>query len=599
MLRTLKSLSHNLKSSFQPAPRRSILGLGGIWNTLSDNFKHAVAPGPARHNPHTMEMTETELMDEDAHELQAMITHNTFDVEIMGGDVNTQRNFGTVDNPVILFSANVGWRYVMCSGMNDEDEGSSHSPVWFILREGPQHRCPCCGQVFKLINLKDAIHPDNDYYMEHYMPILEEEMGDDDEMITRWTFHKFAEPYAVSMPHQNTGYAYVIVNSDEHDRILTDPAYRIQKLHESHEKLHELHSALLDVEDRLLWQNGGFYPKVEYTPEDYKDLVTAETAIRKLDRIFEKVQQFSKRSVLDPDNHERREKRMLERSAERSKNLTIYSNTNELEQQYKDYYETDYDSEDELVHEQQQYEELVCNGLLNFNNYEFVQEGVDNPVPAVMGTFEKKVFKFSHRKWNDDPETHYIREARMIRRYLGRMRTRDPAVETSSEELLKTLTEKGFNQAVEAAKPWRQYVVEEAVQQYKDYYESDEEDLKDFEYITPEEKLEFSQVFKDYSRPLNEPKQVISLKGLEQTGKVGFFKNFTEQLSDVRSRLLPQARLEAMKVAAKYHGPSVKGSEFKLPQGKPVKLIENLDEVFEDYIHQAKEDSDVPQIESK
>jgi hypothetical protein len=59
-----------------------------------------------------MEASETELMDEDAHELQAMITNNPFDLEIFSGDATTIRNFGTVDNPVLMFSANVGWRYI-------------------------------------------------------------------------------------------------------------------------------------------------------------------------------------------------------------------------------------------------------------------------------------------------------------------------------------------------------------------------------------------------------------------------------------------------------------------------------------------------------
>ena len=63
----------------------------------------------------------------------------------------------------------------------------------------------------------------------------------------------------------------------------------------------------------MLWDNGGFYPKVQYTCEDYADLVTTEEAIRKLDRIHKKIAFFNKRSILDPSNHERREQRMLDR----------------------------------------------------------------------------------------------------------------------------------------------------------------------------------------------------------------------------------------------------------------------------------------------
>ena len=96
------------RTAFLHQPFRGFFGLRNIFGNLKGEYDHAIEPGETRHNMHTMEMTETELFDEDAHELQAMITSNTFDLEIMMGDTNPQRNFGTVDNPVLLFSANVG-----------------------------------------------------------------------------------------------------------------------------------------------------------------------------------------------------------------------------------------------------------------------------------------------------------------------------------------------------------------------------------------------------------------------------------------------------------------------------------------------------------
>lgn len=90
--------------------------MGGIFKSLRKIFDHSTGPGPANYNMHDGEATSTELFDEDAHEMQAFVTNNAFDVEIHGGDNNTMKNFGTVDNPVVIFSANIGWRYVMCSG---------------------------------------------------------------------------------------------------------------------------------------------------------------------------------------------------------------------------------------------------------------------------------------------------------------------------------------------------------------------------------------------------------------------------------------------------------------------------------------------------
>ncbi|CAG9322918.1 unnamed protein product [Blepharisma stoltei] len=523
MLRSLRQsiALANKASLLATQPSRGLFGLGSIYASLKGQFKHAIEPGPGRHNTHTMEATETELFDEDAHEVQAMVTNNPFDLEIMMGDTNPLRNFGTLDNPVLLFSANVGWRYVMCAGANDEEEGLQHQGIWFILREGPIHRCHSCGQCFKLINLKDEISAENDYYLEHYMPVLEEEMGDDDDLVTRWSFHKFAEPYAVLHPHQNTNYAYILVNPDDHDRILTDPAYRMQKLHEGHEKLTDLHKALIDVENRILWENGGYYPKYNYSVQDYEDLITSELAIRKLDRIFQKVSQFEKRSILEPIDHERREKRMLERAAERTgKNYVFYLHTNELEQRFNDYYQTDLDPEEELQNTQDDYEDLVASGIFNFKNYEFVEEDLMNPVPVVMGTYEKKMFRFKHRKWNDDPATHFIRENRMIRRYLDRLQKRDP-----KELSFKDAEEQAHNMTKESAIRSRDlkkavyskvddiqnFIMDEAVQQYKDYYESDVEDLKDFDYMTAEDKVQFAGVFKDYSKPLGTQKLVLKV----------------------------------------------------------------------------------------
>ena len=306
----LRGLLTSLRRVPTHQPFRGFLGLGGAMSSLKAQFDHAISAGPARHSPHTMEMSETELFDEDARELQAMVGENPFDLDIMGGDVQPLRNFGTIDNPVLMFSSNVGWRYVMCSGPNDEDEGSSHQGLWFILREGPVHRCQACGQCFKLINLKDEIGAEGDYYAEHYAPIPEEEMGEEDDWVQRWSMHNFAEPYPVVHPAQNAEYAYILVNADDHDRILTDPAYRLQRLKEGHEKLSEIHHAMMDIEQKAIWLMGDSYPKVKYTPQDYEDLIITEKAICKLDRIYEKVERFNKREVLDPSQHERRQKRM-------------------------------------------------------------------------------------------------------------------------------------------------------------------------------------------------------------------------------------------------------------------------------------------------
>ena len=575
-------------------PQRSISKFRDVIGSLKNEWDHGIQPGGGLHNPHTMEMTETELFDEDAHELQAMITSNTYDLEIMMGDTNPQRNFGTVDNPVIMFSANVGWRYVMCTGMNDEEEGQSHIGVWFILREGPIHRCQNCGQCFKLINLKDEISEENDYYMDHYMPILEEEMGDRDDMITRFSFHKFAEPYPSLIPMQNTNLAYILVNPDDHDRILTDPAYRLQKLKEGHKNLNSFHQAMIEIEDKLLWQRGGYYPPVDYTKGDYEDLITAELAIRKLDRIFAKVQQFHKRSILEPSNHERREARMRERAEARAKNFVQYVNTNETEMMYKDYYESDYDSEEELIAQQEDYEELYASGIFDFKNYNFHDEGTDGTLPVAEGAFEKKMFKFKHRKWNEDPSNHFIRENRMIQRFIERMKTRDPTLEYDIGEL----SENSYEYATKTLN-YQEYVADEAILQYKDYYESDTEDIRDFDHITPEEKAKFAEVFKDYSKPLGDLKTIISIPMRQYDHSKSILTNLSEQFKDLRTRVKPEINHKTNKIASHKLGLG-KAKHFKIASGTyKFEEIKGLEDVFSDHIKELKEYADSPKFTPK
>jgi hypothetical protein len=41
---------------------------------------------------------------------------------------------------------------------------------------------------------------------------------------------------------------YIHVNSDDADRILVDPAYKLEKLKEAHEKLYAMHEAYREVD---------------------------------------------------------------------------------------------------------------------------------------------------------------------------------------------------------------------------------------------------------------------------------------------------------------------------------------------------------------
>ena len=50
---------------------------------------------------------------------------------------------------------------------------------------------------------------------------------------------------------------------------------------------------------------------------DYETMIEVEKAILKMDRLFNRVDKFNARKFIDPENHERREKRMLESASHR------------------------------------------------------------------------------------------------------------------------------------------------------------------------------------------------------------------------------------------------------------------------------------------
>jgi len=110
--------------------------------------------------------------------------------------------------------------------------------------------------------------------------------------------------------------------------------------------------------------------------DTYEAWYKIELAIRKFDRIFNKVEKFDARKFNDPENHERREKRMLESKRNRQvENFTyFFGGLTEEEQQYRDYFETDVeeDPEDDNMNERADKMDLASEGFFNPKLYDFV-----------------------------------------------------------------------------------------------------------------------------------------------------------------------------------------------------------------------------------
>ena len=100
----------------------------------------------------------------------------------------------------------------------------------------------------------------------------------------------------------------------------------------------------------------------------------------------------------------------------------------------------------------------------------------------------------------------------MTERFLERAKTRDPVLEQSIFSLLESdARDNSWAQivnnpdmardvATEETRPFREYMVNEAVQQFRDYYEDDEATVSFFELLdnlTNRDKIRFMEIFED------------------------------------------------------------------------------------------------------
>ncbi|CAM6000711.1 unnamed protein product [Sphagnum balticum] len=162
-----------------------------------------------------------EGFDEVSSEWQAHFAGNPYDLQTYNYLENAQlNNFGTVDNPNVVFTADAPFRFVGCSGPQNEDDYESHELMWIML------------------------------------------------------------------------------SSDEHDRILTDPAYRIQRKSETDLKAKIYVLAMEEYEKEKEINNPWREPLSKL---EYENLIQAEVIIRKLDRQFRQLTKFHARNFANPD----------------------------------------------------------------------------------------------------------------------------------------------------------------------------------------------------------------------------------------------------------------------------------------------------------
>lgn len=403
-MRRIHKYNFGILSSFNKAIE-SARGIGRLSIQPSDETHHTTGHTNFR-------------FDEESSEWQALITKNSYESNIfMNLDMPQLQNFGTVDNPHYIYTSEVPFRFVACAGPPSEDDFESHEVMWFMLREGPLQRCFACGQVFKLIKLREEFSAENDYYVTGLTHQTIDEFGDADVWNQTSLFRPFmfftGEHTHFEVP---SNYIYSLMRMDEHDRYLTDPAFRLEKNQQAEETYATLVNTMHKL-DQNFKDKFGSPPETLISKDQYENLMETEKAIEVLNQHFHRVQRFQTRMFIDPKNHDRREKRMLKRIDERyQQNVIFFNDMTEERAQYNDYYETDTEMEKEnLLPENVDLDFVVqsrdSNKLSNFDFHERYTSAFEQDAQSLL---EKFIFKYKYRMARDDVEDFKRKENRRL-----------------------------------------------------------------------------------------------------------------------------------------------------------------------------------------
>lgn len=586
---------------------------------IKRHFDNLLVPNGKDYSSSIIDSNET--MYTSMRQFQAFLTKNSYDMSVFNEyDLWPHTNFGTIDNPSLIFSADASWRMVICSGMGSEEESSTHEKMYMIIREGPIHRCMFCGQCFKLVKLKDDVYDErNTYYSSVFTEISPKVIGEPEKL--PYLSFPFAQ-HEMNNQNQTTlplNRAYLFVNVDEADHLMIDPAKRMEK----YKELENDFLAYTLVEEEIMRQRNQHKlddrDKVMMTRDIYERWTEVEQAIAKFDPVFNRHEKFSARALFDPVNHERRERRMLERQSVRQRdNYTYYFNgLNEEEQQFRDYYETDIEDDqypdNETNNKLMTEENLRNSGDFNLKFIELIEPMVEsNDRYPVEDTIGKSLFKYKYRKLSD---TKYeSRNDRVIDRFLERAQNRNPKVmedlgekleqlyvdKKVSSELLNNLTNIKSDTLAELM-PFAQYVSQEGFQQFKDYYETDDEEgansIKNelFNDLNERDKLRFAECYENYfTKNLEYDKYYVTIPKRPFDNKKSFAANFVEDLLDFNNRVRPIARHLAFKDAtSKYTALPVNEGEARIAaQGEErYKKLLNFKKSGANYLDQLKSDN--------
>lgn len=169
---------------------------------------------------------------------------------------------------------------------------------------------------------------------------------------------------------------------------------------------------------------------------------------------------------------------------------------------------------------------------------------------------EDKLFKWRYRQNSDEPEVYNRRMKRVLDRFIERCKTRPAGVEVGLQELYKQdakdrslaqilLDESKYAQtARDQTAVYRKYAVDEGLQQYRDYYETDDEESQAFEYLDNLDnrgRIRFVECFRDYTQNKFEKKDFALIPKREFNPELSSWGNMVLDIVDYRDRVRPMA----------------------------------------------------------
>ena len=483
-------------------------------NTPRSVMKDMIAPtgkdsGPIGHS--------NLFFDEVSQEWQAAIVESPYEVQNSQSlDTVAQSNFGTVDNPHVIFTGDVPFRFVGCSGPPNEDDYDGHEFLLFLLREGPLQRCPSCGQVYKLVRLRNDNSEMSYYYSSSLFNQDYQELGEADHFLQQ---NPIRSVLTFNYEHTNfeikSDFLYSLANPDDHDRFLVDPAYRLERVKLMQEK-NEVYNRVMEEIDEAFNESHG-HAKTNINKDNYENLIKAEIAIKELDDHFKKVHKFKLRHMYDPKNHARREARMIERAKERlGENVTIYLNRFKDEDlKYEDYFETDNEIEVYKELNDNTKSEAMNDPSMKFENLRFQEQWTRSYQDDYQPLLQQKIFKFKYREALSTAEDHYRRESRMVSRLqenIGRLQDKYNEYAELQEQEGELETSSTIDYLAKE-KALYDELFRFNLQNYKNYFESDDEsDLQLIEDIPNEARIDVMDgMYLDY---MNKYMEKVQLKGV-------------------------------------------------------------------------------------